>query len=546
MKKILFWEKLAKTPENEEVENPIFNEVEEDESIRELIRSLEVKSISKKLNFSQIKPENSSVRKFILDIIKSYPKGDSEKVEFLIDAYRSGLITRSKEADRFIIGVLLLNDVLVLAHCKKDPSLAEIRDKMYSVKTVLHPKNIIRADIIKKEGEVFYFSAFEYSYKFSKSHAKFWNIEPEDVGWESLGKITFIVESSTIDFPLQISIEPEQIKEMFEGDKISPLGKIKLGREEGEITKAYLFGKCLNFPVFYDFYVAENEKLIPFKKKFDEIVKTQTELKNTDSWYTNLYEEGIDGLYKKEIDKSNKILTKEHPRYLVGFFTKSPPGIKPKNELLVKIYRSIFNNEPVSFCHIGELIKGEPTNFGSLEVYNDIGIDKEILDFLNNLLNQIQDTDGKKIKLLLQYCYCLVALENINNRHFKHLFGFLNEFLISKEMAVEFGNDGLLAKENLVEFKSSDKVSPKPSNFSDEIIQELKKYTKKGNERCCILYGVENNNKIKPIYNYPNDALKNIEKNVNEELKNSRFKTNIEIIPFKEGIIISVFIIPKK
>jgi hypothetical protein len=547
MGKIFFWEKLAKLPEEGDTEKILFNEVEEDESIRELIRSLEEKSISKKINFSEIKPENSSVKNFILEIIKSYPKGNQKEVEYLIDAYRAGLITRSKEEGKFIVGVLQLKDVLVIAHCKKDPSLAEIKDKMYSVKTVLHPKNIIRADIIEKKEGVFYFSAFEYSYKFSKSHAKFWSIEPEDVGWESLGKITFIIESETIDFPLQVSIDPEGIRELFNSKKISPFGKIELGREEGKITKVYLFGRCLSFPAFYDFYVSENEKLIPFKKKFEELIKPQTELINANSWYKSLYEEGILELSKIEIGQSKLILKKEHPRFVIGFFTKSPPGIKPKYELLWKIYQSIFENELLSFCHMGELIQGEPVKFGSFEVYNDIKINETVLNFLNSLLNQIQDCESKKIKLLLQHCFCLIALENIKNPHFKQVFSFLNNEIINKEIEVEFKNDGLLTKENFVEFKSADKVSSKPVDFTKEIVQEIKKYSKDGSlSRYCILYGVEDNNCIKPNYNFPSDGLSKIEENVDKEIKDLNLKTKIYCIPFQKGKIISAFIIPTR
>ena len=547
MAKILFWEKLAKPLEEEEEENILFNEVEEDESIRELIRSLEEKSISKKINFNEIKPENTSVKKFILDIIKSYPKGDQEKVEFLIDAYRSELITRSKEGSRFIIGVLQLKDVLVIAHCKKDPSLAEIKDKMYSVKTVLHPKNIVRADIIKKENGVFYFSAFEYSYKFSKSHAKFWNIEPEDVGWESLGKITFIIESETIDFPLQVSIEPEDIKEMFDNKRISPLGKIKLGREEGKITKAFLFGRCLTFPVFYDFYVAENEKLIPFKKKFEDLIKIQKQLVNVSSWSSCLYEESINEVFKLEPTGAKSIFKKEHPRFIICFFTKSHPGIKPKYELLWKMYQAIFNNELLQICHMGELVKNDPEKFGSLEIYNEIGFNNEVSEFLNSLLNQIQDIESKKIKFLLQRSYCLIAQENMKNSHLKSIFQFMMEEIIDKEIQTEFENDGLLTKENFIEFKSSDKISSKPSDFAKEIMEDAKKYIEGGIlNRYCILYGVEDNNKIVPKYNFPSDSISNIEEKVNKELKPKGVKSKIYFVPYKDGKIISVFLIPLK
>jgi hypothetical protein len=548
MKKILFWEKMAKSPEESSLDSLNFYQVDEEESIRDLIRSLEEKSISKRLNFSEINPENSSIKKFIFNIMQSYPLNNSENVEYLIDAYRAALITRSKEEGRFIIGVLQLNDTLILAHCKKDPSLAEIKDKMYSVKTVLHPKNIIRADIVKKDGDLFYFSAFEYSYRFSKSHAKFWGIEPEDVGWESLGLINFIVESESIEFSLQIALDPENIKEMFENNKISPMGKINLGRESGTITKAYLFGRCLSFSAFYDFYVAENQKLMPFRDKFKKIIKSQPELFGMNDWYGHLYEEDTKNLFKIEIEGRKEIIKKDHPLYFLGFFTNVPPRIKPTNELLNKFYNSIFNNNLLRFCHVGELIKGEPVKFGSLEVYNDIKISLSALEFLNNLLNQIEDSSSKKIKLILQSMYCLFALENIDNHHFKQIFSYLNDNLIKKEIEFEFKQEGLLTKEGSVEFKSADKVKSNPTDFSKKVIvPDVKKYFENNKlSRYCILYGVEDNNGIKPNYNFPSDSLAKVENEANKELYHLGIKLIVCTIPYRDGKIISVFILPIK
>ena len=203
MVNIYFWNKVATKPEDEKEDKLSFNEVEEDQNIRDVIRSLENKIIGNKRSLRDIKPDNPSIKKWIENIMASYPKKDGDRVDDLINEFRIALFTKSKEKEKFIVGILQLNDVLVIAHCKKDPSLAEMKDKVYSVKTVLHPKNIVRADIIRNEDGEFTLSAFEYSRKFSVGHAKFWGIEPEDIGWESIGSITLNIEMERFQYPIQ-------------------------------------------------------------------------------------------------------------------------------------------------------------------------------------------------------------------------------------------------------------------------------------------------------------------------------------------------------
>ncbi len=79
-----------------------------------------------------------------IDIIReSYPERKDEVIEDLLNTFRGSLYPRSKEKYRLIVGILLLNDVMLFAHCKKDPSLAEWEDKIYSVKLILHPNLLL-------------------------------------------------------------------------------------------------------------------------------------------------------------------------------------------------------------------------------------------------------------------------------------------------------------------------------------------------------------------------------------------------------------------
>ena len=438
-KKIYFWSKLATKPEKEEKDILSFNEVEEDKSIREVIRSLENKIIGNKRDFRDIKPNNPSIKKWIEHVINLYPDRDDDIVEDIINEFRSVLYTKSKEKEKFIIGVLQLNDVFVIVHCRKDPSLAELKDKLYSVKTILHPKNIIRADIIKNEDGKLTLSAFEYSRKFSVGHAKFWGIEPEDIGWESLGSITLNVEMETFSLPFQIPIEAEQLKEMMDQKYISPTGKIKIGRENGKITKVFIYGKAMEYSQFYDFFITETEKLKNHKNKFNEIITPTPPISVFDG--TIRYEEDRNNVYEITAEGTKSIHKKEHPRFTICFFTQHYPGIKLKENFLWEIYQSIFDNKYLEVWHAGEQSSSEPTRIGSLMVYNKINLPDDLMIFSDNLLNLIQDARSRKAKLLLQSCFCRLYSENMKNKHFKVVFDFLNDSIISKEIEFEFNQN---------------------------------------------------------------------------------------------------------
>src|SRR5690606_29090403 len=139
-------------------------------------------------------PKNPSVKKWINNLMSTFPNKNEDIVEDLLNTFRTTLYNRSKERGKVIVGLLLMRDILLLVHCKKDPSLAEMNDEIYSANLILHPNNVRRTAIIKKEDQGTTFSAFEHSRKWSKGHAEFWSIEPENVGWESLGSILLNIE----------------------------------------------------------------------------------------------------------------------------------------------------------------------------------------------------------------------------------------------------------------------------------------------------------------------------------------------------------------
>ncbi|USN45314.1 MAG: hypothetical protein H6502_04635 [Candidatus Woesearchaeota archaeon] len=544
MTKIYFWEKLANQPEKESEDTLLFNEVEEDKSIRELIRSLEDKIIGKKRNLKDLNPENPSIKKWLNTVFSNYPEKKESEVEDIINEYRAVLNSRSREKEKFILAVLQLNDVIAIVHCKKGPSLAELEDKVISVQTILHSKNIVRADIIKKEDGILKLLAYEQSRKFSKGHAKFWGIDIEDIGWESLGNICLNIELDAISIPIQINLDNDQLKNMIDEQKISPSGKINLGKEEGTISKVFVYGKALDYPKFYDFFVTETEKLDEYKKRFDQIIPTNEGLGKFMKDDKYRYMEDENSLIEIKGNGEETLLKKTHPRYNILFLTKYSPVIKPKQSLLTKINDAIFNNTRYEIYHAGDDASKESFRIGNLIVYNNLTLCDKFEELTNNLINKIQDAQSSKLKLSLKVAFCHLMKNCIKSKHFTYIFDYLLDSYIP-EIEYEFQKtDGLSTNEDVLEFKSASAYNPKPTEFAkNTLVPTIKKYIDVDKlTRQCIIYGIEDDQSINPIYNFKSDMAVTIETTANKELESEKVIVNIHPIKYKEGNLLFIFL----
>ncbi len=550
MARVYFWEKWALPPENEEEDILNFYQIQEDATIREVIRTFSSRTIGRKLLFSDISPENTSVKKWINTIRDSYPDRKDDVVDDLLNTFRHSLYPRSKEKYRHIVGILLLNDTMLLFHGKKDPSLAEWDKKIHSVKLILHPKNVLRSVIIKNENGKIVFSAFEHSRKWSKGHAEFWRIKPEDVSWDSLGNIILTIEFDVFPYPVQLPMEPEHLDEMVKDNLITPTGSLKFGHLLGKITKAEIFRNSMEFINFYELYITQKQRLHEHREKFLELVPQNRDSALSDFEFEDKYkyEEDLEKIYEINPDGRSMIHDKVHPRYTICFFTKSIPGINPSNSLISRIHQSIFENYSMEIWHAGEETSSEPTTIGCLDIYNNMDINRDLVEFSINLLNIIQDVESKKTKYMLQNYFCNFWKMNIRNRHLGFIFDYMMEKIIVPELNFQFQSDGIYDKEDQIEFKSGDAVLQKPSRFvNDTLIPTIKKYITDGTlTRLCILYGIEDNGDIKPLYHLSNDKITSIEEITNKNFLNEKFQVKIYPIPYKkDGLVLAVFIIPK-
>lgn len=545
---IFYCEKYALKPDSEEDDKIKISTFDDDSNIHEVIRDLEGKIIGKRLLFSDVNPQNPSVKKWINHLMGNYPAIQGDTVEDLINTFRDALYSRSKEKFRIIVGIFLLKDAVLLIHSKKDPAIAEWEGTINSVKLILHPKNILRVAIIKKENGTVFFSAFEYSKKWSRGHAEFWKIDPEDVSWDSLGNIILRIEIEGFDHGMQMQIESEDLDAMIKDDRISPSGKINIGKSEGKIVFVDVFRKTLDFNEFYDFYITQQENLEEHRKKFRELIQPGAiqsfDVKSKTKYKFKDYEEKV-----FEITSTGEQLIhhKNHPQYTICFFSDVYPRIVPSKSLISKLYDAIFENHRFDVWHAGEETSRNPYTIGALNIYNNCKVSREFDELSQEFLNVISDVAGKKERYLLQFQFCQFWKTNLINEHLNSMFNFISEDRLIPELKFEFKNNGLFTKENHLEFKSASDFNRKISKFTnDTLLPTIDKYIDDDGLliRNCILYGVEDDNSINPILHLKSDMISKIEEYSNPPLKEKNIQIKAFPIPVNSGIILLILLIP--
>lgn len=545
---IFYCEKYALKPDSEEEDKLRISQFDDDSNIREVIRDLEGKIIGKRLLFSDVNPQNPSVKKWINHLMENYPVLQEDTVEDLINTFREALYSRSKEKFRIIVGIFLLKDAILLIHSKKDPAIAEWEGSINSVKIILHPKNILRVAIIKEENGTVFFSAFEYSKKWSRGHAEFWKIDPEDVSWDSLGNIILRIEVEGFDHGMQMQIESDDLDAMIKDDRISPSGKIKIGKSEGKIISVDVFRKTLDFNEFYDYYITQKENLEEHRKKFRELIQPGAiqsfDAKSKNKHKYKDHEEKI-----LEITAAGELVVhqKNHPQYTICFFSDVYPRIVPSKLLISKLYDAIFENHRLDVWHAGEETSRNPYTIGALNIFNNCKISRQIDELSQKFLNVISDVSGKKEKCLLQYQFCQFWRTNLTNEHLSSIFDFIIEDRLIPELKYEFKNDGLFSKEDYLEFKSASEFDRKISKFTkDTLLPTIDKYIDENGilTRNCILYGVEDDNTINPILHLKSDMIPTIERMTNPVLQGKNIQIKAFPIPINSGVILLILLIP--
>lgn len=262
MVKIFYWEKTAYIPEDEKEDKLITDlKISDIIGMRNVIKELEHRKIGEVISFSQLEPGNIKVvKKLPLKLFDEFPKVNNDIAEIILDTFRNTLRTSSRKK-RFIINLLVLNDVLVLAHCNQSKSLAQVKERREVVKNLLNPNNVIRAAIIRKSNNEYTFSAFARDRHIAKGFADFWGISPELIGIEVVSDVRLVLESDSFPYELILPLDSDQIDRIFDENIISPSGELKIKLNNARINRALTYKKEMKPKEFYSFYITKQENL---------------------------------------------------------------------------------------------------------------------------------------------------------------------------------------------------------------------------------------------------------------------------------------------
>jgi hypothetical protein len=563
-KRIFLWKKPAVPGDNEVLAVPVI--LDDDPgaypNFRRVIQQLGPHKEDKEMPFTDLKGKYPNIIRLIKRIMGSYPEPDNEAVDGLIEYYRESLRTRSKEADKHIVVVILLDDTFLIAHCKKDFAIAEWQQKVQAVDQLLSPDNVIRAGIIRHEKEATIFYPYEKYSTMRKGHADFWGIMADSINWGLPGEFALNVDVEDFGYPIQVPADSDRLKEMVQEGTVAQDGTIKIASAIGMIVNVQYGRRRINFQDVYDILIKEGAKLKENAEKFRELL-AQPEGPGLNVFGMPItYWEDEERVCMRESFRYKPFFEKSISRFTMCFFTKTPPTITPNKKLLKKLHDGVFSRgtKKVDICHAGLPSAEMPFTIGSLNIYNDIGMGAEASHeadtFHRELLNKIEDAKGKKESLLLEIALCEYWKKNLKCEHLTDLFDLIVDNKLRPALKREFGHGGMLSKEGCVEFKSARKIENEAGYDEDDhinrekfvnaiLVKTVKKYAKKGViTRHCIIYGIEDDGKIRCVYNLKNDDAKTIEDEGNKALSDENIRISVYPIPFNDEFLLAVFIEP--
>lgn len=564
-KRIFLWKKPAVHGDNEVLVEPV---ILDDDSVaqpnfRRVLQQLGPRKGDKEIPFTGVKGKYPNIIRLINRIIGSYPEPDNEAVDGLIDYYRESLRTRSKEVDKHIVVVILLDDTFLIAHCKKDLAIAEWQNKVEAVDQLLSPDNVIRAGVIKHSKDAITFYAYEKYSTMRKGHADFWGILVDRVNWGLPGEFALNVELDDFGYPLQVPADTERLKEFVDEGIVSQDGTIKIANLTCRIVDVQYGRRHIAFQEVYDICIKEGAKLKENVEKFQELLTQTKGAAKVDGLGLPIrYCEDEERVYRHTSGGNEPVFDKSISRFTMCFFTRTAPGITPGKKLIKRLYDGVFcrAKKQVDICHAGLPTAEEPFTIGNLNVYNDAGMGPDAVHeadlFHRELLSKIADAKGKKEGLLLEMALCEYWKKNLKCGHLVDLFDFIIDTRLQPALSREFGHGGMLSKEGCVEFKSARKIENEAGYDEDErvnrdkfvnaiLVKTIKKYVKNGMiTRHCIIYGIEDDGKIKCVYNLKNDDAKTIEDEGNKALADENVKISVYPIPFNDEFLLAVFMEP--
>ncbi len=584
-----FWEKDAIVPPDgsEDIsQRYIIRNINETERIVELFKAKLIRKVALDSLFKHVPSRRRVISRIIFSPENRLADGDlDEDINAVLDEFRAQLYPRSKERGRFLVSILHTGRFLMIAHCKKTPSIAEIPKghgeiNIETVKVLLAPQNVIRSIVFEKlDRKTIHAYIYEQSRVLSKAISQFTGIRDiRYINWDIAGEIMLVLQSTKLGVPIiQVPINTTQVEKLIKDGILINMPDntwyFKLGEEVLEVDHVRYHDKNNNIwrkTTFKEFYL-EYTFGIPFIKQAREEFKRIIYYpyiyakKKSDSMkirgFTAKYIETWNEIYK--IGDENPIIEKPDIRFKLLFTTDLNPGIVLSKDVIWGIRNTILKYSPkLQIYHVGEkmtspvreTISSKPISIGNLEIYNDIPY-TPFLNFVNNLIKKLSDSDSKKSKTILElslYGILEKWLSDIEFHNLSFLFSQLSNIIYRQELRALFTNMGVLFKEDesLIDLKSGRSISEvrSPEEIGKIITEDILKYTGRDPNtglprRLALIYGLDDNYTPSPVL-IKNDDVTSIQQIVNEHLAREQFEIKIYPVEVDSGFILIIIMLP--
>lgn len=591
-----FWEKDAIAPPDgseDMAQRYVIRNIDETERIVELFKSKLIRNVALDSLFKHVPSRRRIISRIMFSPENRLANGAlDEDIDAVLDEFRAQLYPKSKERGRFLVSILHTGRFLMLAHCKKTPSIAEIPKgrgeiNVETVKVLLAPQNVIRSVVFEKLDEsTIRAYIYEQSRVLSKAISQFTGVRDiRYINWDIAGEIILVLQSTKLGVPIiQVPINTTQVEELIrDGVLINDVSDntwyFKLGNEILEVDHVKYRDKNNNIwkrTTFKEFYL-EYTFGIPFikqaREEFKRIIyypyiyakKKSDSMKIRSSLSSDIntakYIETWNEIYK--IGDEDPIIEKPDIRFKLLFTTDLKPGIVLSRDVIWGIRNTILKYSPkLQVYHIGEnmtspvreTISSSPISIGNLEIYNDIPY-TPFLDFVNNLIKKLSDSDSKKSKTILELSLYGILEKWLSDTGFYNLsflFSQLSNIIYRQELRALFANMGALFKEgeSLIDLKSGKGISEvrSPEEIGRIIAEDVVKYIGWDPNtglprRLALIYGLDDNYTPSPVL-IKNDDVTSIQQIVNEHLAREQFEVKIYPVEVDSGFILIVTMLP--
>jgi hypothetical protein len=453
-------------------------------------------------------------KKWIQSLIDGYPSDvDREKMANLISDFTENMMTRMREEEKYVIGMLSEGELIL---CHSVFGEETITPEWKIIPRMLDQDNVMRYVHFKKEVDSFRVKFYErYA---TDSFVEWLGLSQREALFHFGGKYRIYTEIGGINSVFELT--ENQIEQWIEEHPEMRTSKIKLKSpiEMLTITQIIVGKTKYNNPKdFLQDCYAEKYRINYSQEQFKEIIKT------LEPYQYKFFDEKSQVIMIKGDDKVTKV-EKRNPNFDILFSTEN---IECRESYLDDIFRRFINGERIRIFHAGEKFLPIPIEIKPMEIWNKIKLN----ELTQKIIEYYQTANLQDRVLTRLLGFVIFTILDAQNKP-SYIHHFLEKFC--KKFIVDIPPVSRVTKleDKILEFKSRDYFSGKDEEIAMKICTDLKKKLQEAQYKIYLI-GVEDDGTIGfiPDSRIKSDRLENIRQKIKQESQ----VTHLYLIPVKCG-----------